>query len=263
MSEEVLVRRPPPLPVVRRVTVADLRAALAAGWSDFAAAPQFGLFFGGIYTLGGLLILALLTVFHAPWMIIPVAVGFPLIGPFVAVGLYEVSRRRAAGQPLRWRDILSVVFQQRNRQLGWTAFIVLFIFWVWIYQVRLLIALFLQSSSFASIDGFLTVVTTTQQGLTFLAVGTLVGAALAFVLYAATVITMPLLLDRDLDFVTAMIVSFQVIHRSPGPMIAWGVLVAILTLVALVPAFLGLLVVLPVLGHATWHLYVRAVEPAG
>jgi uncharacterized membrane protein len=262
MGEDALAPQAPRLPAVRSVTVSDLRGALAAGWADFVAAPRFGLFFGGIYTAGGLAILALLTVFQAPWLIIPVAVGFPLIGPFVAVGLYEVSRRRAAGQPLRWGEVLSVVFQQRNRQLGWTAFVVLFIFWVWIYQVRLLIALFLQSSSFASIDGFIAVVLTTPQGLLFLAVGTLVGAVLAFVLYATSVITMPLLLDRDIDFVSAMIVSFQTIHRSPGPMIAWGLFIAILTLLALVPAFLGLLVVLPVLGHATWHLYVRAVEPA-
>jgi uncharacterized membrane protein len=262
MGEEALVQQAPRLPAVRRVTFADLRGALAAGWGDFVAAPQYGLFFGGIYTVGGLVIMALLTVLHTPWLIIPVAVGFPLIGPFVAVGLYEVSRRRAAGQPLRWGAILSVVFQQRNRQLGWTAFVVLFIFWVWIYQVRLLIALFLQSSSFASIDGFLGVILTTQQGLLFLAVGTCVGAVLAFVLYATSVITMPLLLDRDIDFVSAMIVSFQAIHRSPEVMIAWGAFIAVMTLLALVPAFLGLLVVLPVLGHATWHLYVRAVEPA-
>ena len=188
---------------------------MAAGWSDFIHAPLFGLFFAGIYVVGGLLILALLTVFHAPWLIIPVAVGFPLIGPFVAVGLYEVSRRRAAGEPLRWKPVLSVVVQQRNRQLGWTAFVVLFIFWVWIYQVRLLLALFLRSKSLSSIDGFMSVVMTTPEGIGFLALGTCVGAALAFVLYATSVITMPLLLDRDLDFVSAMVVSFRTISRAP------------------------------------------------
>ncbi len=260
MSDDSIAYEPPRLPAVREVTFADLRAALAAGWSDFIGAPAFGLFFGGIYTLGGLLILAFLTVLKAPWMIIPVAVGFPLLGPFVAVGLYEVSRRRLAGEPLKWKPILSVVIQQRNRQLGWTAFIVLFIFWIWIYQVRLLIALFLQSQNFSSIDGFITVLTTTQSGLTFLAVGTCVGAVLAFVLYATTVITMPLLLDRDIDFISAMIVSFKTIQRSPRTMIAWGAFIAVLTLIALAPAFLGLLIVLPVLGHATWHLYVRAVD---
>jgi uncharacterized membrane protein len=260
MSDDSVAFEPPRLPAVREVTFRDLRAALAAGWSDFVNAPAFGLFFGGIYVVGGLLILAFFTVLKTPWMIIPVAVGFPLIGPFVAVGLYEVSRRRLAGESLKWKPILSVVFQQRHRQLGWTAFIVLFIFWIWIYQVRLLIALFLQSRNFSSIDGFITVLTTTQSGLTFLAVGTLVGAVLAFVLYATTVITMPLLLDRDIDFISAMIVSFTTIQRSPRTMIAWGAFIALLTLIALAPAFLGLLVVLPVLGHATWHLYVRAVD---
>ena len=260
MDDETLAYRPPILPAVRDLTWADLRASLSAGWSDFLHAPAYGLFFGGIYALGGLLILVFLTVLDTPWMIIPIAVGFPLVGPFVAVGLYEVSRRREANEPLSWGGVLSVIFQQRNRQLGWTAFVVLFIFWVWIYQVRLLLALFLGFQSFASIGGFLSVVTTTAEGLMFLAVGTCVGAFLAFVLYATSVITMPLLLDRDIDLVTAMIVSFKTIHKNPAVMIGWGILITALTALALAPAFLGLLVVLPVLGHATWHLYVRAVE---
>lgn len=260
MADDTTAYRPPAMPDVRTLTWADLRASLAAGWSDFIHAPLFGLFFGGIYAVGGLLMLLFLIVLDTPWMIIPLAVGFPLVGPFVAVGLYEVSRRRQAGEPLKWGGVLSVVFQQRNRQLGWTAFVVLFIFWVWIYQVRLLLALFLGFQSFASIGGFLSVVTSTVEGLTFLAVGTCVGAFLAFVLYATSVITMPLLLDRDIDLVSAMIVSFKTIHKNPVVMIGWGVLITVLTAIALAPAFLGLLVVLPVLGHATWHLYCRAVD---
>lgn len=259
MSEETTVYQPPKIPGVRAVTAADIRTALAAGWSDFIHAPQFGLFFGGIYAISGLLILASLTVFDVPWMIIPIAVGFPLIGPFVAVGLYEVSRRRAASEPLQWKAILSVVFRQRNRQLGWMAFVVLFIFWVWIYQVRLLLALFLGFQNFASIGGFLEVIATTPNGLMFLAVGSLVGAFLAFVLYSTTVLTMPLLLDRDIDIVSAMIVSFKAIKLSPVVMIGWAIMVTALTIVALLPAFLGLLVILPVLGHATWHLYTQVV----
>ncbi|MCP4382652.1 MAG: DUF2189 domain-containing protein [Hyphomicrobiales bacterium] len=261
MSEVPTAYQPPRIPGVRAVTAADIRSALGAGLSDFLHAPQFGLFFGGIYAASGLLMLASLTVLDVPWMIIPVAVGFPLIGPFVAVGLYEVSRRRAASEPLQWKAILSVIFQQRNRQLGWMAFVVLFIFWVWIYQVRLLLALFLGFQNFASIGGFIEAITTTANGLMFLAVGSLVGAFLAFVLYATTVITMPLLLDRDLDLVSAMIVSFKTIKLSPVVMIGWAVIVTVLTILALLPAFLGLLVVLPVLGHATWHLYASVVEP--
>ncbi|WP_421723988.1 DUF2189 domain-containing protein [Bauldia sp.] len=258
---ETTTYQPPKIPKTRVVTAADIRGALRDGWSDFTHAPLYGLFFGAIYTVGGLLILAFLAVFDMPWMIIPIAVGFPLIGPFVAVGLYEVSRRRAAGEPITWKAVLLVIFQQRNRQLGWMAFIVLFIFWVWIYQVRLLLAIFLGFQSFASIGGFIEVITTTVDGLTFLAVGTIIGAFLAFVLYATTVITMPLLLERDIDLVSAMIVGFRAISQSPAVMIGWAVIITVLTILALVPAFLGLLVVLPVLGHATWHLYARIVEP--
>ena len=131
--------RPQALPEVRAIAPGDVLFALKAGGADFLRAPWFGLFFGGIYAAGGLLILASLTLFDMPWMILPVAIGFPLVGPFVAVGLYEVSRRLAAGQPLQWRGVLLTVFRQRDRQIGWMAFVVLFIFWIWIYQVRLLL----------------------------------------------------------------------------------------------------------------------------
>lgn len=248
-----------PRPIAHHVLAGDVTAALRAGLADFARAPLFGLFFGGVYALGGLIILALLALLHMPWMIIPLAVGFPLIGPFVAAGLYEVSRVLAQGRRPSWREVLPVVLEQRNRQLGWMAFVILFIFWVWIYQVRLLLALFLGFKSFSSIAGFLSVVTSSTEGLTFLAVGTAVGAFLAFILFCATAISMPLLLDRDIDFVTAMITSFRVVFMSPMVMIGWGVSVAIMVILAMLPAFLGLLVALPVLGHATWHLYERAV----
>ncbi|WP_084175108.1 DUF2189 domain-containing protein [Afifella pfennigii] len=254
---------PPRLPEVRRLAFADIGAALKAGGRDFLACPAFGLFFASVYVAGGLLILAFVLALDMPWMILILGVGFPLLGPFVAAGLYEVSRLRSLGEKPRWREVLTVVVSQRHRQLGWMAFVILFVFWVWIYQVRLLLALFLGFKSFSSLGDFLMVVTTTPEGLGFLLVGTAVGAFLSLVLFSATVIAMPLLLDRDLDFVSAMIVSFKTVKENPGPMLAWGVLVAALTIAAMLPAFLGLLIVLPVLGHATWHLYTRAVVPAG
>ena len=244
---------------LRAVTFEDITRSLKSGWADFYRAPLLGLFFGGIYAAGGLFILACLTVLDIPWMIIPVAVGFPLIGPFIAVGLYETSRRIAAGEPLEWRAILTVMLRQRERQLGVMAFVVLFIFWIWIYQVRLLLALFFGFRSFASIGEFAMLVTTTADGLAFLAVGTAVGALLAFVLFGSTVIAMPYLLDREVDFVTAMIASFRTVVRNPVPMLGWGIIVAGLAFLAMLPAFLGLLVILPVLGHATWHLYTHAL----
>lgn len=244
---------------IRPATVADLKAALGAGLADFVRAPLFGLFFGGIYAVGGLLIAYGLAVAESIWLVVPAAVGFPLLGPFVAVGLYEVSRRRAAGEPLDWKGVLTVVVRQRHGQLGWMAFVTLFIFWIWMYQVRLLLALFLASQSFSSLEGFLAVVTGTGDGLAFLAVGTIVGAFLSTVLYSITVIAMPLLLDRDPDVVTAIVASVKTVFASPVVMLGWGAFVAALVILAMLPAFLGLLVVLPVLGHATWHLYARLV----
>ena len=262
-SDRPIAEQPKPMPEVRTVTFDDITAALKAGMADFMRAPLFGIFFGGVYVAGGLFILASLTLFDMPWMIIPVAIGFPLIGPFIAVGLYEVSRRLAAGQRLDWKEILLVIVQQRERQLGPMAFVVLFIFWIWIYQVRLLLALFFGFKAFSSIPEFVTLITTTLDGLTFLVVGTVVGGFLALILFAATVISMPLLLDRDIDFITAMITSFKSVFTNPVPMIGWGVIVAVLTVLAMLPVFLGLIVILPVLGHATWHLYQRAVVQTG
>lgn len=253
--------RPAPIHI-NRISFADVTGSLRAGVADFAAAPLFGVFFGGLYAVGGIIIFYVLRYHQMPWLIIPLAVGFPLIGPFIAVGLYEVSRRLIGGRPLVWRDILLVVFAQRHRQVGWMAFVVLFIFWMWMYQVRLLLAVFLGFKSFSSIDSFIGVITTTSAGLGFLAVGTLIGAALSFVLFSATVVAIPLLLEREADMVTAMIASFRSVMQNLLPMVGFGIVVAVLTFFALLPLFLGLVVVIPVLGHATWHLYKKIVAPA-
>ncbi|MCF6322184.1 MAG: DUF2189 domain-containing protein [Rhizobiaceae bacterium] len=252
--------RPPPMPVIRTVQASDIIASLKAGVSDFLNAPLFGIFFGAIYAVGGLLILAGLTILDSSWLIIPVAIAFPFIGPFIAVGLYEVSRRRAANIPLKWGEVLSVIAVQRERQFGLMAFAIMCIIWLWIFQIRLLLALFLGFQSFSSVQSFIQVITTTPEGLGFLVLGTAIGAILAFVLFATTVIAMPLLLDRDIDVISAIITSFKTVFKSPLVMIAWGIVVAALTILALLPAFLGLIIILPILGHATWHLFERAVE---
>jgi len=261
MSDQGLqAYQPPKIPSVKTIGFSDVRAALRAGWQDFLKAPMLGMFFGGFYAVGGLAIWAGLMVYNMPWMIIPIAIGFPLVGPFVAVGTYEVSRRLLANEPLVWREIFLLMLGQRERQLGWMAFVVLFIFWIWIYQIRLLMALFLGFKSFASLGDFIQVVTSTPEGLGFLAVGTIVGALVSFSLYAATVMAMPLLMAREIDFVSAIIVSFNAVRASFFPMLGFALIVGGLTLLAMVPVFLGLVVVLPFLGHATWHLYTRVVE---
>ncbi len=251
----------PKAPKVVAVEWSTIMEALGKGLSDFRRAPKYGLFFGAFFATGGIAILAILNIFDAVWMILPIMIGFPLVGPFAATGIYEVSHRLANNEPLSWKAVLLTVFAQRERQTAWIAFSVMFIFWVWVYLVRVLIAIFMGFNSPSSITGFIEVVLTTQSGMMFLLVGTLVGAVLALFLFSATVIAMPLLLDTELDFVTAMITSFQTVAKSPVPMLGWGVIVTLLAMVAMVPMFLGLIIVFPILGHATWHLYKAATEP--
>jgi uncharacterized membrane protein len=247
-------------PVVRRITAADIAEALGQGLRDFQAVPLYGLAFGALYALGGIVILLSLTAFGMLFLAYPLAAGFALIGPFVAIGLYEVSRRREAGQPISMRGIWSTVASRG--EIGWMAFVSLFIFIVWMSQVRLLIALLPGlNASFSSLQQFITVVLTKNEGLLFLAFGNAVGAALSLILFSLTVVSFPLLLDRDVDFVTAMITSVRAVVTSPGPMIGWAAIIVALLVVSAVPFFLGLLLTLPVLGHATWHLYRRVVAP--
>lgn len=253
------IQRPGGLPQVNKISFADVGQALGQGWHDFMRAPIYGLIFGGFYIVGGFAIWAALSIYNMPWMIIPIAIGFPLLGPFIAVGLYEVSRRLQAGEPLKMGEIFALMFRQKDRQLGWMAFVVLFIFWIWVYQVRLLLALFLGFKSFSSIGMFVTIITTTSEGIGFLAVGTLVGAVLSFVLFASTVVAMPLLLERELDFVSAIITSFKAVTKNFLPMIWFAAVIVLFTFVAMAPVFLGLALALPILGHATWHLYKKLV----
>lgn len=252
------------MPPVAVLGPADIRESLKLGMADFARAPRFGLLVGAMFALIGIVIVLALTSWDIPWMIYPFAIGFPLIGPFAASGLYEVSRRLETGQDVSWSIILAAVWAQRRRELSWMAFAMLFLFWVWMYQVRLLMALFLGRTSFSTLDRFFDVIFTTPQGWLFLAVGHVVGAALALILFATTVISIPLLMERDYDFVTAMITSVKTVVASPVTMLGWGVVVTLAVIAACGPFFIGLLVVLPVLGHATWHLYRRAIPwPAG
>ena len=160
------------------------------------------------------------------------------------------------GQGAVWRTVMS------RTEIGWMAFVTVFVMLMWMYQVRLLMALLLGvNASFASFGQFITVVLTTPAGLLFLAIGHLDGAVLSLVLFSLTVVSFPLLLDREVDFITAMITSVRAVAASPGPMIGWAAAIVVLLIVSALPAFLGLIVTLPVLGHATWHLYRRIVAP--
>ncbi len=253
-------------PVVRRrpkagyLAFGDVVAALNAGVTDFLKAPLFGLFFGGVFMLGGLLAVALFSWFGASWLIVPIGIGFLMIGPLAATGLYEISRRLERKEKLTWIGVLGFVFRRREGQIGWMAFVVLVIFLVWLYQIRLLIALIPGFRPPASLAEFLHLMTTTPEGPMCLSIGIAVGVLLLLVLFALTVIAMPLLIDTDRDVVSAIIISIKTVMANPEVMLVWGLIVTVLTLVALIPAFVGLPVIFPVLGHATWHLYRRVIR---
>lgn len=245
-----------PVPEVGKITVFELWACLKAGVADFRAAPQFGLFFSAVYVLGGFLMMWL-GAGHVTW-VLATSLGFPLAAPFAAVGLYEVSRRLEADEPLVWRNVLGVVWQERTRQVPWIGAIIVLYFLFWTFLAHMMFALFMGVSTLTNImtswEAFLT-----PTGLTMIAAELVVGGVLAFLLFSLTVVSLPLVLDREIDFVSAMLLSLRCVRENLFVMTLWALVIAVLSLVALVPWFLGLMVVLPILGHATWHIYRRAL----
>lgn len=257
-----LTPQQPTMPKVNKVTADDITASLKAGFSDFLARPVMSGFFGLFYAVFGILFVWCLVWLGKIWMIIPAAIAFPLVAPFACAGLYEMSRRLQKGEDFGWSDILTVMAHQRKREMGWMAFVTLFILWVWFYQFRTVLVIVLQHSSFSDLDGFFNTVLFTPEGWIFVAIGTCVGAFLSAVLFTVTVVAMPLLLDRDIDFVSAMLTSIRVVKENPKVMLTWAAIITVTMLLSLVPAFLGLIFTLPILGHTTWHLYQRATSPA-
>ena len=245
-----------PVPEIGKLTLLEIRAALRAGLSDFRAAPLYGLAFSAFYVILGFLLLALGAGTFV-WTL-ALSLGFPLIAPFAAVGLYEVSRRIEAGDPLVRSEILSVVMREKDRQLPWMGAILLMIFLFWSFFAHMLFAMFMGPSALTNISTSYEAILT-PSGFTMIAIQILVGGATAFLTFALTVVSLPLLLEKELDFVTAMLTSFRCVQQNLGVMLVWAAVIAALLFLGMLPMFLGLLVVLPVLGHATWHVYRRAL----
>jgi uncharacterized membrane protein len=248
-----------PAAVASDLKIGDLRAALSAGWSDFRAYPAYGLFFAAIYVVAGIAIYFALFVRGEIAWLVPAAAGFPLLAPFVAVGLYEVSRRREAGLAMSWRAVLGALRGRGDEQILSMGVILFVAFGFWIMVAHGIFAIFLAESGIGSESMALLA---TGAGLMMLLVGGIAGALMALAFYAITVVSLPMLVDRNVDFISAIIVSLASVRSNKLVLLVWAVVIALALFVAMLPLFLGLLVVLPVLGHATWHLYRRLTGQA-
>ncbi|WP_112309964.1 DUF2189 domain-containing protein [Pseudogemmobacter bohemicus] len=252
-------RRPGGRPEILRLDQSDLRYALAKGWQDFRHAPAWGLFFALIYVLGGWLVFWALTTQGQFWWTLPAAAGFPILGPFIVCGLYEVSRRLETGEPLRGGAILGVIFAQKDGQIPSMAAMIVFYFLFWNFFAHMTFALFMGNVTMTNVSQSLAIFAT-PAGIALLVFGTITGAAIAALLFALTVVSLPMLLDRDIDYVTAMLTSLGLVRENPVLMLGWGAFIALVLFLAMLPGFLGLFLVLPLFGHASWHLYRRAID---
>lgn len=234
----------------------DLIAALARGWDDFRSAPQFGMGFGAIFAVCGFaLTYFLFAQGELTWIFLAVA-GFPMLAPFTAVGLYEVSRRREMGLAVSWSNVLRAIVGREDDQILSMGVIIFVAFSFWVIIAHLVFAIFVVEAGAGS-EGieFLT----SSAGLIMLATGSAIGAVIAFIFYAITVISLPMLVDQKIDFVTAILTSVRACRQNLPTLTAWAGTIATLLFLAIAFGFVGLMVVLPVLSHATWHLYKRTI----
>lgn len=247
-------------PEVNRITLDDLNDVIVAGINDFRRAPVFGLVFGGMYALGGLLLIWLLWVMGLPYLAYPLAMGFALIAPFAAGGFYAVSDILERGETPTWGSVLAGLKRGINRDLRWMALITGFALVLWMDIAAFLTFAFGGVNSFEP-DSF-NKLFTTPSGIAFLILGNIAGALIAFGVFSISVVSFPMLYDRDVDFVTAMVTSVRLVEKNPISMLAWCAFIGIAMGLSILSAFLGLIILLPIIGHATWHLYRRALAPA-
>src|SRR5580698_2853392 len=249
------------LPVARHITPSDLWDSLKRGADDFAAMPSHALFLCVIYPIIGIVLVAITFGHAALPLAFPIAAGFALIGPIAAIALYELSRRREAGLDSSSSHAFDVLHSPSLGAIVAMGLLLMAIFLLWLVAAE---AVYIANFGYAppgSIRQFASDVITTRAGWNLIVVGTAVGFLFAVVALSIGAISFPLLLDRDVGAAVALATSIRVVAENPVTMALWGFIVAALLVIGSIPFFLGLTVVMPVLGHATWHLYRRAVEP--
>jgi uncharacterized membrane protein len=248
-----------PLPAIRRIHLADLKDVLARGISDFAAYRTDVMFLCIIYPVAGLLLAWMAFGYDLLQLVFPLAFGFALIGPVAAVGMYEISRRREQGVDITWADAFGVVRAPAFGAILVLGLILLAIFLLWLAAAQAIYVMTLGPEPPTSVGAFARDVLTTRAGWMLIVVGVGVGAVFAVLVLTIGVVSFPLLLDRDVGLYAAVATSVRAAASNPGPMAVWGLIVAGALALGSIPLLLGLIVVMPVLGHATWHLYRKVV----
>jgi uncharacterized membrane protein len=245
---------------IRRISAADLGDALMRGLSDFGAYRTDIVFLCLCYPIVGFLLSRLIFGYGMLPLLFPLVSGFALIAPFFAVGLCEMSRRREAGIDTGWKDAFGVVRTPALGAIIVLGLMLLAVFVLWMFAAYIIYAVTLGPEPPASVTSFVRDVLTTPAGWTMAGVGVGAGFLFALLVLMISVVSFPLLLDRDVGIFTAMATSIRVVLANPGVMATWGLIIAASLVIGAIPLLFGLAIVLPVLGHATWHLY-RKVLP--
>lgn len=246
-------------PVTQRLTMADLRMALRKGWEDLSAMRSDVMFACMLYPLMGAVLLGLAAQGSMTHLLFPVLSGFALVGPVAGLGLYELSRRREAGLEVGWASMFEVLRSPRFPRIVMLALFNAIIFMVWLLLADMIHTATLGADRTVGLTDLLTAAVSTPAGWAMTLIGSGVGFVLAAVVLAVSVVSFPLLLDRDVSLPVAVTTSVKVARENPGVIAAWGLIVAAGLVIGILPVLVGLIVVLPVLGHATWHLYRAAV----
>jgi uncharacterized membrane protein len=253
----------PAQPAIRKISVADLRDALVKGMDDFYAMPTHAMFLCIIYPIVGFVLARVIFGYSVVPLLYPLVSGFALVGPVAALGLYELSRRREAGLNTSAVHAFDVFESSSIGAIAALGLLLLIIFAVWLAVAN---AIYIANFGYApptSIEDFLHDVLTTRAGWTLIIVGNGVGLLFAILVLTISVVSFPLLLDRDVGAAGALLTSIRAVANNPWTMAVWGLIVGALLVVGSIPFLFGLTVIMPILGHATWHLYRKVIEPQG